>query len=220
MVEHVHSLKKGKIIMKKFLLALCFISAIAISPLAYAEEQSINDGGAILTEEPVLVKDVLVDAGMIEEDPSLAGQKAVRVAYNDVYRLYNVSKGSHFYTTNKAEKDLLVSQGIRYEGVAWYAPVGKGVPVFRLYNANASEHFYTTNAAERDMLVAKGWRAEGVAFNAATYPAPYAGRPVYRMFNPNAGPYKSSHVYTVNKNEHDFLIGQGWRFERIAFFVG
>ncbi len=40
-----------------------------------------------------------------------------------IYRLYNPNAvtGTHHYTSDKAEKDYLVSIGWRDEGISWYA---------------------------------------------------------------------------------------------------
>ena len=67
---------------------------------------------------------------------------------------------------NKAEKDMLVKVGWKYEGIGWYSDDAKGVPLYRQYNPNAKagSHNYTTNKAENDMLVRVGWKAEGIGW--------------------------------------------------------
>ena len=44
-----------------------------------------------------------------------------------VYRLYNPNAqgaGSHHYTINRAERDLLSAKGWVYEGIAWFGMDG------------------------------------------------------------------------------------------------
>ena len=40
-----------------------------------------------------------------------------------VYRFFNTAGGSHFFTTNEAEKDAVIqgAPGFRYEGIAFYS---------------------------------------------------------------------------------------------------
>ena len=128
----------------------------------------------------------------------------------EMYRLYNPNSGEHFYTGSVAEKDMLVSVGWKYEGVAWYAP-STGEPVYRLYNGNAGDHHYTLSEAEKDMLVSVGWKYEGVAW--------YSGGsvPLYRAYNPNA--IAGSHHYTIDTQEIDGLASLGWKKEGIAWYA-
>ena len=68
---------------------------------------------------------------------------------------------------SEGEKDLLVSLGWKYEGVAWNsAPADTGKPLYRLYNPNAESgsHHYTMSEVERDFLESIGWQYEGIAW--------------------------------------------------------
>ena len=50
--------------------------------------------------------------------------------------MYNANGGEHHYTMNKAEKDMLVKVGWKYEGIGWYSanPDDKSsVPLLREY---------------------------------------------------------------------------------------
>jgi hypothetical protein len=88
-----------------------------------------------------------------------------------LYRFYNPSAGSHFYTASEAEKaDVIARLGnvFRYEGPAYMVSTDpSGAPVFRFYNVRTGTHFYTASIAERDMVVQKLgyiYRYEGPAF--------------------------------------------------------
>jgi len=80
----------------------------------------------------------------------------------EIYRLYNPNSGEHFYTSNPAEKDNLLSIGWFDEGIGWYANT-TGAPVYRLYNPNAKggDHHYTTNTYEKEQLIQAGWHYDG-----------------------------------------------------------
>ncbi|KAB5605529.1 hypothetical protein [Bifidobacterium jacchi] len=137
-----------------------------------------------------------------------------------MYRLYNRNSGEHFYTSNKAERDMLRKAGWKYEGIGWNAPsksTPKGYaiiePVYRLYNRNAGDHHYTMNSAERDMLVAKGWKYEGIGWYSSNRSCMW---PLYRQYNRRAR--RGSHNYTLNKAENDMLVAKGWKYEGIAWY--
>ena len=75
---------------------------------------------------------------------------------------------SHHYTTEAGEKDYLVSQGWRDEGVGWRVAADADAPVFRLYNPYTGEHLFTVSQAEKDNAIQAGWNDEQVAFKAYT----------------------------------------------------
>ena len=129
-----------------------------------------------------------------------------------MYRLYNPNSGEHFYTGSIQERDMLVSAGWHYEGIAWNAPTKQGAPVYRLYNPNNGDHHYTMSEEEQDMLVGFGWQYEGVAWNSASA----SNIPMYRLFNPNAD--CGSHHYTGSTEERDYLVSLGWHFEGIGWY--
>ena len=58
----------------------------------------------------------------------------------------------------------------------------RGGDVYRLYNRVTGDHLYTNSVEERDTLSKSQWNYEGVAFK-----APIGTKPVFRMYNPNAG---------------------------------
>lgn len=72
----------------------------------------------------------------------------------EMYRLYNVNTGEHFYTSNESERDDLKKAGWRYEGVGWYSDPAEKYPVYREYNPNAraGAHNFTTCLTEYNNL--------------------------------------------------------------------
>ncbi len=90
----------------------------------------------------------------------------------------------------------------------------------RLYNPNSGEHFYTKDTNEKDVLVGLGWKDEGIGWvapnkeQANTYNPSATLKPVYRLYNPNAG----DHHYTTNSRERDALVSAGWKSEGIGWY--
>jgi hypothetical protein len=85
-----------------------------------------------------------------------------------LYRFYNRSNGTHFYTASEAEKNNVIrTLGYKYslDGVAYYV-AGGGTPVHRFWNKNGT-HFYTASEAERVNVIQKygyQYTYEGIAF--------------------------------------------------------
>ena len=133
-----------------------------------------------------------------------------------MYRLYNCLTGEHLYTTNKEERDsLLTSDTWKDEGQGWTAPSVSDFPVYRLLNPNTGDHHYTTDKNEFDTLPSYGWIAEGIAFFSADKDQE-ENVILHRVYNPNAQG-AGSHHYTTDKNERDSLIAQGWINEGTAW---
>ncbi len=125
-------------------------------------------------------------------------------------RLYNPNSGEHFFTVSPVERDHLIYEGWRDEGIGWVAPTN-GDPVYRLYNPIAGEHHYTLSSAERDMLVDAGWNDEGVGW----YSDKDQKVALYRVYNPYE--YANNHHYTTSEVERDHLISVGWRDEGVGW---
>lgn len=147
---------------------------------------------------------------------ALLSTKYVLLGSGDMYRVYNPNSGEHFYTSNKAEKDHLVSLGWRYEGIGWQAPTVSNYPVYRLYNAYGGEHHYTMNVDEKNNLVKLGWKYEGIGWFSAD-PNDSNSVPLLREYNPNA--FSNNHNYTINANEHNWLVSLGWKDEGKAWYA-
>ena len=92
-----------------------------------------------------------------------------------IYRMYDLYKNVHFYTTSENERNNLLgmSGAYRVEGVAGYAqsyndPSLNTVPVHRFYNYIKGVHFYTSNQAEASNVndtMSSTYRYEGVSYN-------------------------------------------------------
>lgn len=150
-------------------------------------------------------------------DPNAsAGSSSASVATNTapkatpVYRLFNLQKGYHFFTTNLAEKEALVAAGWTDEGVAWYTPTNAGKPVYRLFDKTKGGHIFTTDAALKDACIAAGSTDEGIAWYGLD-----TGRTVYKITNPKLG----RGLYTVNPAEKDALAALGFTVEEADFKV-
>lgn len=152
---------------------------------------------------------------------SLAGLVASAVLFGfaekneaaEMHRVYNYGNGEHFYTKDLGEKNYLVQNGWKYEGIAWNAPEN-GIAVYRVYNPVSGEHHYTKDIGERNWLINEHkWIGEGIGW----YSAPDNGVPIYRLYDPtakNAG----SHHYTKSEAERDYLVSLHWKYEGIAWY--
>lgn len=139
---------------------------------------------------------------------------------NPVYRFYNISNGTHFYTASSEERDNVGRRWgtiYRYEGVVYNLTNNGGnvIQLYRFWNTNGT-HFYTASPVERDNIV-RSWpniyKYEGVAYYVAA-----AGTPVYRFYNISNG----THFYTASVEERDRvgrLWGRIYRYEGEAYYV-
>ncbi len=142
-----------------------------------------------------------------------------------VYRFFNISNGSHFYTANAAEKDQVIatlSASYRFEGVGWYVDTDNprnNMPVYRFFNLATGEHFYTANEGERAYILANlpAFRPEGISYYDVSLD-PVASTPVFRFLNLRNG----THFFTANAAEKDQVIASlsaTYRFEGPVFYL-
>ncbi len=82
-------------------------------------------------------------------------------------------------------------------------------------NPNTGDHHYTAYKNEFDTLPAYGWIAEGIAFFSADKDNA-ENVLLYRLYNPNSNGM-GSHHYTMDENERDELVKQGWTNEGLAW---
>ncbi|MDO4538268.1 MAG: hypothetical protein Q4B54_08910 [Coriobacteriales bacterium] len=132
--------------------------------------------------------------------------------YQPMLRLYNPGSGEHFYTAKAGEKDLLVKEGWKFEGIGFYAANSSSskTKVNRLYNG--FDHHYASDG-EAALLEKLGWKNEGVAF----YSSEAADRiGLYRLYNPNAS--SGAHHYTTSTGELELLKKAGWKYEGVSFY--
>jgi murein DD-endopeptidase MepM/ murein hydrolase activator NlpD len=145
-------------------------------------------------------------------------------ALEPVYRFYNVTNGTHFFTPSADERDMVVArwpQVFQYEGVAYSTETTAGtVPLYRFYSRRSASHFYTASAAEADMIIAT-W-PDTFAFEGRTYSVSQAGiagwDPVYRFYNVKTG----SHFYTASAEERDLVFAKlsaTYQYDGVAFHV-
>ena len=126
---------------------------------------SAAERDAVLTSRPDLVAEG-IGIGAIAQPAGDADAIAV-------YRFFDMSSGTHFYTSSGAERDGLQASrsDLKFEGVSFYehaSAAASDTAVYRFFNANNGTHFYTASGAERSTILAT--RAdlvpEGVAFYA------------------------------------------------------
>ena len=144
----------------------------------------------------------------------------------NIYRFFNTQTGTHFYTSNEAEKDNVIAKlpHFNFEGNVFdsNAVSGSGAdvtPVYRFFNTKTGAHFYTSNEAEKDNVIAKlpHFNFEGVAYQAFSKPGEER-EAVFRFFNTKTG----THFYTSNEAEKDNVIAKlpHFNFEGISYYVG
>lgn len=141
-----------------------------------------------------------------------------------IYRFYNVTNGTHFYTPSAAERDAVIARWpsiFTYEGVAYRTNPRRSVqPLYRFYNRVSKTHFYTASASERNAVIAT-WPGvftyEGETYGVSTAPA--AGSiAVYRFYNPRSG----GHFYTSSIDERNAVIAKWpgvYSYEGVAFWL-
>ena len=138
-----------------------------------------------------------------------------------VYRMYDPTRGEHFYTKSSAEANYLTTLGWIHEQDSDFSAVGKddadAIPVFRVYNPHdGGMHFYTTSADEVKALITSGWSYEGIShYELNTDSA--SGTPQYRLYNPNST--NGEHNWTASVAEKDQLVAVGWINEGISWRI-
>ncbi|MDR1447412.1 MAG: hypothetical protein LBI63_00395 [Candidatus Ancillula sp.] len=118
----------------------------------------------------------------------------------------NRTNGRHFFTSSATERDNLMRNDYKYEGIAFFEPQ-TGTAVYRLFRG--FEHFYTSNVQEARSLLQSGASLDGVDWHTSN-----GGQPVYRLVNKTT----SEHLWTISKTEADTITSSGqWSTEGIAF---
>ena len=88
-----------------------------------------------------------------------------------VYRFFNKVLGSHFYTSNEDEKNVVLDFDVfQYEGISFRAltvDTAATEPVYRFFNLESGGHFYTIDENEKNVVMEiDNFRFEGVGFYA------------------------------------------------------
>jgi len=142
-----------------------------------------------------------------------------------IYRFYNVTNGTHFFTPSATERDAVIATwpGVfSFEGTAYSTyPPNNTQPLYRFYNRVSGSHFYTASSNERDTIIAR-W-PHIFTFEGETYSVTPTAEPgkvaVYRFYNVRNG----SHFFTASEAERDTVIAN-WPFvysyEGPAFWLG
>ena len=144
---------------------------------------------------------------------------------NPVYRFFNFTNNTHFFTDSLDEANHVIATWpnvFRYEGIAYYTnPLNNAQPLYRFYNNVSKSHFYTASLDEANYVIANYGNV--FTYDGQTYavnPAPVPGSvPVYRFFNLRNG----SHFYTASAEEADMVIATWptvYRYEGPAFWIG
>ena len=142
-----------------------------------------------------------------------------------VYRFYNFTNNTHFFTPSAAERDMVIRTWpniYRYEGIAYNTnPANNTQPLYRFYNRVSASHFYTASTQEKDHILATWptvFNLDGQTY--AVNPGPVANAmPVYRFFNRTNG----SHFYTASETERNNVIATWphiYTYEGPAFWLG
>ncbi len=121
-----------------------------------------------------------------------------------VYRFFDSTNGTHFYTDSTTEQQALLSQpSFSFEGVGLNAVNPSAgdpaaAPVYRFFETTDGEHFYTISATERDGLISSrpDLVYEGTAFYEDTTQRT-GDTPVYRFFDDKDG----THFFTASATE-------------------
>lgn len=147
-------------------------------------------------------------------------------ALKPVYRFYNKSTGTHFYTASEAERYTVIRKlaaTYTYEGPAYWvntANASNGAPLYRFYNRKKSTHFYTASEAEKQSVIATlsgTFTYEGPVYNVSS--SAENATPMFRFYNRRAG----THFYTASAEERDSVVARlagTYTYEGVAYYIG
>ena len=181
-------------------------SHVAAAAVADTSSADVSTTNAPATDTSTADNTSVADVSSKKDVTSVARDSGstTQASHSNVYRMYNAWTGEHLYTGSLSEAKSALSEGWRWEGVAWVAP-SAGVPVYRLYNAWSGDHLYTTSKAEYSRLARVGWKGEGVQL----YGAPAgSGAAISRLYNRYV--QTGSHLLTADASEKRSCIRAGW----------
>lgn len=140
-----------------------------------------------------------------------------------IYRFFNQSTGTHFYSGDKGEVEhvLKTAPQYRFEGQAFSKsePSADTIDVARFFNTATGTHFYTADVEEAAYIQANhpAFLYEGSAYQA--YATPVTGTTeLYRFYNTETG----THFYTTDRAEMESVrveLAGTMNFEGTAFYV-
>ncbi|CAO3357522.1 hypothetical protein [Azospirillum melinis] len=144
-----------------------------------------------------------------------------------IYRFFNKTTGTHFFTSSEGERDNINANfsSFSYEGPAFNAATATTsapITVYRFFNKRTGTHFFTSSEGERDNVIANSsdtYSFEGEAYKALSSDTtnPNA-KSLYRFFNKTNG----THFYTASEVERDSIIKTSsatYNFEGVAYKV-
>ena len=182
------------------------LSHVAAAPAADTTSADVSTTNVPSTDTPTVDNTSVADVSSKKDVTSVARDSGstTQASHSNVYRMYNAWTGEHLYTGSLSEAKSALSEGWRWEGVAWVAP-SAGVPVYRLYNAWSGDHLYTTSKAEYSRLARVGWKGEGVQLYGASAGS---GVAISRLYNRYV--QTGSHLLTADASEKRSCIRAGW----------
>lgn len=131
-------------------------------------------------EERDLLTGARQDWGFVGEGVAFNVSRNPGSNLQPIYRMFNSNTGSHFYTVDEAERDLVLanpSWGYIDEGIAFYAldkDASIGTDVHRYFRQSTQSHFFTIGAQDIEDIanipeLANDFIYEGVAFEVNTF---------------------------------------------------
>lgn len=111
-----------------------------------------------------------------------------------VYRLFNTDLSAHLFTGSETEKDTLVGQGWRDEGVAFYGCEAGNIPIARL-NKSSNYKLLQYGSADYDTHIGSGFEFQSLI----TTTSSHATKTLYIKYRPST----ASMFYTLNETEGD-----------------
>ncbi|MEI8081233.1 MAG: hypothetical protein WCI74_05250 [Actinomycetes bacterium] len=144
-----------------------------------------------------------------------------------VYRFYQKKNGSHFYTSDPAERDNVIAKYgavYKFEGEAYSvnrANPANNAPLFRFYNKKNGSHFYTASVSERDRVLATlsaTYTYDGPAYDVCLSAPPVSDKTVHRFYNKKNG----SHFYTADPAEKALVetnLSATYAYDGPGFFL-
>lgn len=178
----------------------------------------------ILSVDDVDIAQLSAGLNIQAEDIEVAGSSNNNSSRGEatVFRFFDSSVGSHFYTADEVERDAVQDNlpNYSFEGESYRtvdATTG-AQEVYRFFNPDTGVHLYTTDEVERDSIIdtLPNFEFEGVKFYA--YETQVEGSiPVYRFYEPTLG----VHFYTPDEAEKDAVQANlaNYNFEGIAYYA-
>lgn len=126
---------------------------------------SLTERDGVATTRPDLTYE---GAGLVSVDPAVHDPNATAV-----FRFFDTTHGTHFFTADAAEKDLVIAtrKDLTFEGSGFFEHATQqagDTAVYRFFDTQFGTHFYTSSASERASIVVNrpDLKEEGIGFYA------------------------------------------------------